>query len=102
MFLAAADSIAAAGGAHRRELVSRPLTERFAALARSRETGVLKSEGGFSPAEGVSVTGGCLVAVPVSAAGDVTGCLFCAGDDAEKHKEFMEFAAGVLGAVCGG
>ena len=102
VFLAAADSIAAAGGAHRRELVSRPLTERFAALARSRETGVLKSEGGFSPAEGVSVTGGCLVAVPVSAAGDVTGCLFCAGDDAEKHKEFMEFGAGVLGAVCGG
>ena len=83
-----------------KELVSRPLSEGFASIARGRRTQILHSEDGFSPADGVRLPAGTLVAVPVLSGGDVTGCLFAAGVNAEEKLPFFEFAAGVTGAVC--
>ena len=57
-------------------------------------------EGGFEPVKGVCIEGE-LIAVPVRAAsGEVAGCLFAVGDNAEGHVGALEFAAGLLGSVC--
>ena len=100
VFLASADCVLCAGGARFKELVSRPLSEGFASIARGRRTQILHSEDGFSPADGVRLPAGTLVAVPVLSGGDVTGCLFAACVNAEEKLPFFEFAAGVTGAVC--
>ena len=57
-------------------------------------------EGGFSPVEGIEFAAHSVVSVPMFSAGDVTGWLVAAGENAEKWKGYLEFAAGVLESVC--
>lgn len=100
VFLTAADRVEAACGRHAKDMLSRPLTAEFSAFAREEKTLSLRRESGFEPVKGVCIEGE-LVAVPVRAAsGEVAGCLFAVGDNAEGHVGALEFAAGLLGSVC--
>lgn len=100
VFVVAADRVAAAGGARRKEIAAHRISEECARVVSGRETRSMISEGGFSPVDGIKFAACSVVSVPMFSAGDVTGWLVAAGENADKWKGYLEFAAGVLGSVC--
>lgn len=100
VFVVAADRVAAAAGARRKEIAARRISEECARAVSGREAKCMNFEGGFSPVDGIEFAARSVVSVPMFSAGDVTGWLVAAGENAEKWKGYLEFAAGVLESVC--
>lgn len=101
VFLVAADKVAAAGGVRRKDALCAEVTEECAALASSREPAEINPKDGFCPVAGVRINAGKVLSFPLMSAGDVTGTLVVAGNDAEKWRDYFTFAAGLLASVCG-
>ena len=95
-----AERVEAEGGGRRKEIAGRRISEESARAVSGSEAKGMNFEGGFSPVEGIEFAARSVVSVPMFSAGDVTGWLVAAGENAEKWKGYLEFAAGVLESVC--
>ena len=97
-FAVCADCVIAAAGRHSRELLSKRVSEKFAAAAGARKPVVFPAGQSVEIAEGEPLDCGCAVTAVVQA-GDVIGAVALLGADAGRQSELLSFAASALSSL---
>lgn len=101
VFIIAAEEVVAAAGVNVKIAEGQRASERAAELSllRTENVSEISEKSIFDVCEDVSFSSGSVISVPVFAQGDVSGALFCAGENVAEFKDYLNFAAQMLGAV---